>query len=103
MNETMSYLFFYAMGQSLGAAILAFICTLFRKKGSAPRVVGTSRRLLSLVIIYAVCFAVYFLFRATVHLASVPNPQAYESPGILIAAIAGYFAGKRVIETRQSA
>lgn len=94
MNESAS---FYSMGISIVPALIAFAATFFHKKGVIHPPISGKRRLLSAVVIYAVCLVAELILTMTIAAVAVPNPQAYENPLLIISGLLAYFAGRRVI------
>ena len=84
-------------GAALVPAALAFGATLYRKKGTQSPPVTSRRRLLSVVVIYAVCFVTLLILTLLIEAISTPDPGVIGSFSIL-SGIAGYYAGKRVVK-----
>jgi len=94
MNELT---FYYSVGISIVPAFIAFAGTFFHNKGVVRPPISVQRRLLSAVVIYAVCLVAELILKTSIAAAAVPNPQAYESPLLIISGLIAYFAGRRVI------
>ena len=98
MNELMLG-FSYLVGVSFWPAFLAFAATYYRKRGELRRPVSRHRRFISAVVIYVVCIVTELVLTMAIGIAAAPNPEAYESPFLIISGLLGYFAGRRVIES----
>ena len=93
MNELT---FYYLAGISIVPALIAFGATFFHKKGIVRPPVGVQRRLISALVIYAVCLATELVLTTLIAVAAVPNANVYESPFLIISGLLAYFAGHRV-------
>lgn len=94
MNELT---FYYSVGMSIVPALIAFAATFYHKKGTVRPLVSVQRRLLSAVVVYAVCLVTELILNTAIATATVPNPQAWESPLLIISGLLAYFAGRRAI------
>ena len=90
--------FYYLVGEAVVAAALAFGATLYRKKGGPA--VSIMRRFVSALVIYAVCLVSLLIVNLAVSKVAALNPNDFEPPFMLLAALVGYVIGKRVVVQR---